>query len=938
MRMAQYLFLFLFSASAYSQILEEIPLTQSSSSIKWETISNENVKLIYPDYLRDKSLYLANLVEHYSHYVGLTYDIKQPKQFTLVIRPEMGEPNGFVTLGPRRSEWFSSSSFTDFVGSSEWYQTLAIHEYRHVVQFDNYKKNSVKGVSYFFGDIGEQFLAFTGLQSWYMEGDAVWSETKYTDAGRGRSPMFMARLKALVLSNKIPTYDEFVNGSYNNSLVNQYVYGYVLISNATKKFGDDFWKKVIFDVTVYPHPFKLYSSFKTHSGQDFIDFYNETMNELKAEWSKDADPSVPAQKYRENIFPYKEGNATYSLYYDLDSYWSLYKEVAGKKEKIAELPFVKELNQFHMANGKAVYAQYLPDSRYGYKGSSDIILMNINTGDKKKITFGQRLYSPRLNKSATKIYATEFTTHHQWNLSEFDLNGNKLRSVHLKDFNFSEIYPINDNEVFAILADSSGHKSLARVNLQTNEVKNLLPASRNNIYSLTSDEAENIYFQAQYMGATDIFRIGKSGGLAQCTQSKISATTPSVNGQTLYYSNQDSYGSKVAMSSLADCKQMDSSSLVNFNYLGKSPSDNYNNFPVQSFDDQKDLYTKNADKYTPESYGHIDSRLFVPHSWGFIGGRGYALTAKSDNYLGTLGMDATLGSDAEEDTSYSHFNLDIKKFYPLFRLSAEAKDREVQILNSTDELKWKEKNAGISMMIPDIYTLGLFNFQNAIKVQAQYSDMSKVDAPSYSSKGQHFYIKTAEYSGAFFKSPNAKSITAPWALSYKARYDDAHNPSSTDSSTHRFYHQAQITTPGLFDHNGLTLTFDQEKQKVAKNVYRFIAADTSPNGYVFSRGYDYESVPEYRKFSANYHFPIAYPDFNAGGYYYLRRIIANAFFDSTKLESSLQNLTYNSMGMEMEFESKIFRILPINLGLRYTNKTSTKQQLVEFYTSLTFDL
>lgn len=937
MKVISYFLLFLFSTNAHSQILDDMPLSQSSSSITWSTISNDSVKLIYPDYLKNKSIYLANLVDHYSKYVGTTYGIQKPAQFTLVLRPEMASPNGFVTLGPRRSEWFSSTSFTDFVGSSEWYQTLAIHEYRHVQQFDHYKQNAVKGVSYFFGDIGEQFLVFTGLQSWYMEGDAVWSETKYTDAGRGRSPIFMARLKALVLGKEIPTYDEFVNGSYNNALVNQYVYGYVLISNATKKFGDDFWRKVTEDVSNYPHPFKLYSAFRTHSGQEFMDFYNETMNDLKTQWSKDDVPNIPEEEYRENMFPYKSGDSLYSLHYDLDSYWTLYKETNGKKEKITELPFSKELNQIHMKAGKAVYSQFLPDSRYAYKGSSDLFILDINTGKKTKITHGERLYSPRFNKNASKIFATDFTLTHEWNLSIFDIKGNKLKSLNLKDYNVSELYPINDNEVFAILADSSGHKSVNRVNFINGEVKTLLPASRNNIYSLSADDSENVYFHAQHMGMVNIFRVEKNGSVAQCTDSKISATTPFIDGKTLYYSNQDLNGSKIETTSLDNCKVVDANSLINFNYLGKSPSDNYNNFPVQSFDEQKSLYTANANTYTPESYGHLDKRLLIPHSWGFLGGRGFALSAKSDNYLSTMGLSAQLGSDAEENTNYSEFNFDIKKFYPLFRLSAGAKDREVEVLNSNDTLKWKEKNAGISMIIPDIYSLGLFNFVNAIKVQANYSDVSRINAPTFSSNGQYFYLTGAEYNGSITKSPTARSITFPWELSYMAKYDDAHNPASESSSTHRFYHQAQLRTPGIFDHNGLKLGFNQEKQKTASNLYRFMAADTSPTGYVFSRGYDYESVSEYTKLSANYTFPIAYPDLNLSGYYYLKRIIGNGFYDTTSLETPALDLTYNSFGAEIELESKIFRILPINIGLRYINKTTTKQQLGEVFTSLVFE-
>ena len=140
------------SLNSKAQIIERLALDQSSSEVSWESIENDFVKVIYPRSMQAESVYIANLVEHYSHQVGLTYEIQTPKRFTLVVRPEMAEPNGFVTLAPRRSEWFASSTFSTFVGASEWYQTLAIHEYRHVIQYDHFKRSTVKWLSYAFGD------------------------------------------------------------------------------------------------------------------------------------------------------------------------------------------------------------------------------------------------------------------------------------------------------------------------------------------------------------------------------------------------------------------------------------------------------------------------------------------------------------------------------------------------------------------------------------------------------------------------------------------------------------------------------------------------------------------------------------------------------------------------------------------------------------------
>ena len=119
------------------------------------------------------------------------------------------------------------------------------------------------------------------------------------------------------------------------------------------------------------------------------------------------------------------------------------------------------------------------------------------------------------------------------------------------------------------------------------------------------------------------------------------------------------------------------------------------------------------------------------------------------------------------------------------------------------------------------------------------------------------------------------------------------------------------------------------------HVNGFAPANASPTGYVFSRGYAYENIPEYRKASANYVFPLAYPDLAVGGLVYIRRIFSNAFFDTTALEASFQQKTLNSYGLELEFETKFFRLIPLNIGVRQTTKMSEGDEGVfDIYTNL----
>lgn len=912
--------------SSLSYAVEMAPdLSQSSPSINWYSIQNQSVKLIYPDYLQAESVYIANLVEHYSKFVGQTYKFKDPQLFTLIIRPEMAQPNGFVTLMPRRSEWFSSSMFSPGVGSTEWYQTLAIHEYRHVNQFDHFKQRTTKALYYIMGDLGVQLAAGITLPSWYFEGDAVWAETKYTDGGRGRSPRFMARLKALVLSDKIPTYDEFLSGTYQTNLPNQYVYGYALVSYATQKFGENVWRDITTQVSKVPIPLRLYRAFRTVTKQDFGEFYAEAMNDLRTKWASDA-MSEKIVDFREHSVPVKNGDTLYYIKQTLDSYPTLMKEQNGKSEEIAELSYSRELMVFDLGKTKAVYTAFLPDTRYSHKGSSELIVLDLASGKKTQLTQGQRLYNPRMNKSETKIVVTDFTPKQLWNITEYDLSGKVLRTFNLPDHKVAEATYLDDNTLMVLVENKIGQKSIVTVDLATQKiVKEILPPSRNLLHSLFVDSNNHLFFEGQYKGQNEIFKFDGST-IAQCTKSKLGAYTPFSDGVNLYYSNQDLSGSAIAQAPLASCVSLPATELVNFNYLGKTPSDNYNNFVPQPFPEQEGLFTANANKYQPEEYGDFDSRLFIPHTWGLNLGRGGGVGFQSDNYLRTLGFSGVLGTSAEELQTFAELNFDIKKYYPLLRVQTNYYNRKVSDFVTGSTLEWQETSAGLGTLIPYIKRSGLYNFTAITTLSANFTDTRayKFNKNDITTTGQ--FLKTyASLGFEWDKDMKARSIISPWLLGYKIRYDDADDTKNTGLTNYRVLQQAALQTPALFDNDGFAFTYNEQKQGDRSfGDYSFIPEGTALS-YVFSRGYSYEDVTEFKKKSIEYVFPVAYPDWNLGGWYYLKRIYSKAFFDSTEIEDVQMMATLDSFGMELYFESTILRFLPMSFGARVLQRSSDSE-------------
>jgi hypothetical protein len=90
--------------------------------------------------------------------------------------------------------------------------------------------------------------------------------------------------------------------------------------------------------------------------------------------------------------------------------------------------------------------------------------------------------------------------------------------------------------------------------------------------------------------------------------------------------------------------------------------------------------------------------------------------------------------------------------------------------------------------------------------------------------------------------------------------------------------------------------------------------------------------------SANYHFPLFYPDWGFANILYLQRIRANAFYDFTKVYSNdkSRSADQRSVGGELYVDTKWWNQYELSFGIRVSQLldtdffTRTKGTIVEF--------
>jgi hypothetical protein len=86
-----------------------------------------------------------------------------------------------------------------------------------------------------------------------------------------------------------------------------------------------------------------------------------------------------------------------------------------------------------------------------------------------------------------------------------------------------------------------------------------------------------------------------------------------------------------------------------------------------------------------------------------------------------------------------------------------------------------------------------------------------------------------------------------------------------------------------------------------------------------ARGYPGYNFPQMTKWSANYHFPLVYPDWGFGSIVYFLRIRANVLFDQWELAPIGPGPVYHlrSTGLELFFDSQWWNQLPVSFGIGY---------------------
>lgn len=946
-------------------------LETNPSTLRWYQVNTKHFKVVYPKGFDEQAQRVANTLEHIHIPESRTLG-SSPRKISVILQNQSSVSNGFVSMTPRRSEFYAMPSQNyNFQGTNDWLTMLASHEYRHIVQNQHAMRGLNRVFYYLFGANTFSATSHLAVPSWFWEGDAVAAETAFTHSGRGRILNFGLLFKSNLLEGRTFNYDKQYLRSYKHNIPDHYVLGYHMIGYLRRRTNDpEIWGKITahaWNIPIMPFTFSI--AVKRESGMYVSKLYKTMAADLKKEWQAEIDKleltpfttlnTRRTKRYIDYQFPqpFDDGKVLVmkSGIGDIDQLCVLND---GEEEKGFTPGFVNESGMLSVAGSKVVWNEYGYDPRWAVRNYS--LIKTYDFKSKKKKVIGSRrsryagaAFSPDGNYIVTVRTDNSYKT----SLVVLDYNTGKEFKTFPNPSNdfFSMPRWSEDGLKIVVLRREAKGKAVSLIDFNTGEMRDLLPVSQENIgYPVL--KGNYLLYNSPRSGIDNIYALNLQNTTSyQITTSKYGAYNPavSIDGSTLYYNEQTKDGFDVVQVpfdprtwSASSAKSNETKTTADILSEQEGMPNLFDSIPSITLPVKK--YSKFKGIINAHSWGAFVTNNFVQPTVGIM----------SRDVLSTTLINAGYQYDILERTGLWKAGVSYQGFFPIIDVEATTGKRQVsqRIFSRDVKFMWQETGVIGGLRVPLVLTRSKYYSRLDIGNSIGYSQISSfrnevkrngvlISAGSeryvpandtllfvfndrvgngnllYNRASVSYYrfLKQSrrDFNPRFGQSIDVEHYSTPYGGDYKAGLTMI---------------QGALYFPGLFKHHSFNVRGGLQHQlsNTDLDIYMF------RNRLFRPRGHSYPKDSKFYSVAVNYALPVWYPDIHIGPLLNIQRIKANLFYDygqgngqsyfydvrqpnDVKVYYSVNDGTYKSVGVEMTFDVNLIRILPqFELGLRTT--------------------
>lgn len=919
---------------AFSQIFSS---EQNPPGVKWMQINTPNFQILYPTGLENEGQRMANTLEHLTNKVAKSLQ-RKPRKITVILQNQGVISNGFVQLAPRRSEFFTTPPQNFDV--QDWLNSLAVHELRHVVQFDKLTGN-LKAP--FFEELALAIFGIT-LPPWFFEGDAVGIETSLSEAGRGRLPDWEQIFKTNTLSTKKFTYSKNYLGSLKALTPGYYQLGYFMTTKLRRDYGPGILDSVMSRISANPfRPYNLSNSIKKFTGLTTRQLHDSTVNELKVFWeaqtAKSNTRDYPVVKVRKNkvpvdyLFPVRSAaNQIIALRRGFDKTPVIVRlDDQGNEDQLIKIGFQTEPN-FSYASGKLVWDEFRYDARFQKRSFNVINIYDIAQKQSRQLTHRSRLFSPALSPDGNKIAAVKVGLNNVVQLVELNASdGKELNSFEAPTGVIIQT-PSYRNDGKKIIAVAVGKDGASLIEFDIDTKRNMILAGPQRqqitrpVYAGT-----DILFRAHFNGSNNIYKLTPTAVTYQLTSARYGASNPSYSEITDSYlfNNFQTSGYDIAELPASGISEVATAELSNLFINYAAPLVIQENTPNVFDSIPKQVYATKRYREV-ENLFYFHSLTPIVEENEFSDELNIGLKVKSANKLNT--MDFYAGYQFNNGLRRSEYiaGLTYKRYFPIFDLSYVNRARlssyrqTVGGVNQVIPLSWRENHTEFKINIPVVANRLNKTFTTGFNLLTSYT--SRYDIVNRPNRfiqnirfplGYQFYVNSNS-------QRSARDLAPRWGQSLRVSYESA--PFQETLTGKLFSVQSSVYTPGLVTNHSFRANFNYQD---ADGSYRFNVDIPRVTGYASLR----PTAQPRNTLLLDYRMPLFYPDAEIGPLAYVKRIKGGLFADFENLGKG-NPFSPRTYGIELSADMNILRFyLPeVELTGRFilVNESGASGNLVQF--------
>lgn len=960
MRFRNFFFLFCFTVITLFPLLlfgQYYNLGQDPASVKWRLIQTPHFRIIYPEHFEKKAQEMIPTLKYISIRGNKTLSYS-PKRVPLILHNDNITANAFTVWAPKRVELYTCPPQDSYAQS--WLDQLMIHEYRHVVQIDRTNQGFTKVLSWLTGEQAATMINGAFVPSWFMEGDAVCTETALSQSGRGRIPSFEMLLRAQVTQKGAFPYDKAALGSYKTFVPNQYSLGYTLVANVRRKYGYQAWVTALDEVARKPFiitPFNHGLKKATGFGKEKL--YQMTMLDMDSMW-KYQDAQTMKTKFNQLTILNKKQYESYKYPYYLNDtlvvseYTSLdditrfvisgpngYTKIITTpgflssdifsvvKTKMSSQQSVKINEDVNKNNFLLAWTETIEDPRWEQRNYSVIRIFDGNTDKTINLSRKSRYFAPAFSPDGQSIAAVSVDPNNHSSIIIIDRESGLEKNTVISsdsDFYMNPSWSEDGSKIVFTKLGGNG-KSILVFNLNTQSSKTLVLPTYIEISNPVFAN-DFVLFNGSYSGIENIYAVDlKNNDIFQVTSAEYGASNAdlSPDGKKIVYSNYSSYGFGLAEtnfnpSSWRRLSDIHDSSPSLYKYLVAEESGFAN------------LKSNDSIQYPSQPYKKIN-HLFDFHSWApayinyMSGEYGTGLSFMSQNELSTLTTVVGYQYDIYENTGKVNANVSWAAWYPIFDLNTSYGARAAYTGGDTSvRYNFNETIISGGITLPLIFTGGKYYKGFSLRAHTSFENISNNTSPEEDKLNG--IIQTLDYSITAYRyiKQSGKDLYPRWGqvLTWTFR----HSPFSDYNLGSIVAFGGRMYLPGLLKHHGIRI--DVNRQVKFPGEYTYSNQIAMPRGYYLS-----VNDSTLTCFALNYKFPVVYPDVSLGPIAYIKRVKANLFYDGGLGTAHGESHKLQSTGVEITADLHVLRfIFPLDIGFRFGYRPIEKQYFSDFLFSV----